>query len=213
MKGNLAFKCCIFSLRSGSADARGVAVGENTNMNKLYYPLWYRLDNKDRYLIWYSVEEVNEDLDGVVLDSNGKIRVFVSLDALAAYAQVENISLEVENIFPKQDELNLHNLDTVVKWLKAKHSKTEGLTSINPNEFLTVWNLFTDVSRSTGGNFDIDRDFTKMIYSKLFWGNNLPAVTPEGKCYIPVWSRNEKKIIREVMSQGLKMFRNSIKRQ
>ena len=47
-------------------------------MKKLHYPLWYRLNNRDRYLIWYNVEEANEDVDGVVLDSNGKLPVFIS---------------------------------------------------------------------------------------------------------------------------------------
>lgn len=177
------------------------------SMKKLHYPLWYRLDNKDRYLIWYNVEETNdEDLDGVVLDSNGKMPVFVSLGALSAYAQVENIQLE-------QGELNLHNLDAVVKWFKVKHSKPEGPTAIDCDGFLAAWNLFSDVSRSISGNFDADRDRTKKIYDKLFWGNNLPANTPEGKCYIPLWSKTERETIREVMSQGLEMFRNSIKRQ
>jgi hypothetical protein len=175
------------------------------NMTTAHYPLWYRLDNKDRYLIWYNLEEANADLDGVVLDSNGKVPVFFSLSALSAYAQAEGIPIE-------QGELNLHNLDAVVKWFKVKRSKPEGPTAINCKEFLSAWNLFTNISRSVGGNFDADRDRTRKIYDKLFWGNNLSAVTPEGKCYIPLWSRDEKRIIHEVMSQGLQMFSNSIKR-
>lgn len=175
-------------------------------MKKFYYPSWYRLDNKDRYLIWYSIQEGNEDLDGVVLDSNGKIPIFVSLDDLFRYAQAENIPLE-------QEEPHLHNLDAVIKWFEVKRSKPEGPTAINCDEFLAAWNLFSDVSRSINGDFDADRDRTRKITTKLFWGNNWPSVTPEGECYIPLWSRNEKTIIREVLLQGLQMFRNSIRLQ
>lgn len=175
-------------------------------MKKSHYPLWYRLDNQNRYLIWYNMEEANEDLDGVVLDASGKIPCFVSLNALSVYAQAEKISIE-------QGEINLHNLDRVVKWFKIKRSKSEGPTAINCDEFLSAWNLFADVSRSINGDFDVDRDRTSKIYNKLFWGNNFPVFTPEGRCYVPLWSKDEKRIIREVMSQGLQMFRSNIKRQ
>ena len=139
-----------------------------------------------------------------MLDAKGNIPVFVSMDALSAYAQIENIILV-------QEEPCLHHLDAIVEWLKVEHPEPEGKAAINCNEFLAAWNLFADVSRSIGGNFDADREFTADIYDKLFWGNNLPAVTPEGQCYIPFWSETEERIIRDVMSQGLQMFRNSIK--
>lgn len=176
-------------------------------MKKLYYPLWYRLDNRDRYLLWCNVEDTDQDLDNVVLDENGKIFVFASLDDLFNYAQ--SISIEIE----KSYELNLHNLDELRRWLKIKRSKTEGPTAINRREFLAAWNLFSDVSRSIDGSFDAEREKTQRIYEKLFWGNNLPSVTPEGRFYVPLWSGKEKRIIKEVLSQGLQMFRNHIKHQ
>jgi hypothetical protein len=175
-------------------------------MKKSHYPLWYRLDRRDRYLIWYQTEGAEKDSDGVVLDSKGKIPVFASLGALSAYAQDQKIDLE-------PGEHNLHNLDIIVKWLKVKRSKREGPTSISCPEFLAAHNLFADVSRSISGNFDEDRDATNLIYGKLFWGNNLPSNTPNGKCYAPIWSKDEKRIIREIMSQGLQMFRSSIHHQ
>ena len=182
-------------------------------MKKLHYPVWYRLDNRDHFLIWYQMEEASEDLDGVVVLSNGTIPVFASLDALASYAEVENIRLEVNALPLAKSDVNLHDLDTVVKWLRVKRSKPEGPTAINCDEFLGAWNLFADVSRSIGGSFDVDRQRTAKIYEKLFWGNNLPSMTPVGRYYIPLWSNDERRIIREVMSQGLNMFRSRIKCQ
>ncbi|BCM90985.1 hypothetical protein IAD21_02848 [Abditibacteriota bacterium] len=172
-------------------------------MKKLYYRLWYRLDHNDRYLIWYNVEEVDEDLDGVVLDLNGKIPTFTSLDALSAYAQAEAIPIV-------EEEPILHNLDAVAEWLKIERRDTADL---NCDELLAAWNLFADVSRSIADNFDAGYDWNKDIYMKLFWGNNLPPITPEGECYIPLWSKDEKQTIHEVISQGLQMFRDNIEYQ
>ena len=155
-------------------------------MENLYYPLWYRLDGRNRFLIWITQLEADEDLDGVLLGDNGKTPVFHSLDFLFAYAQNRGIVL-------KDDEPILHNLDVIKRWLKIKRSKAQGPTSIDCDEFLAAWNLFADVSRSLGSGFDVDRERTRKIYLKIFYGNNLPAITPEGEHYIPLWSNAEKK--------------------
>ncbi len=172
-------------------------------MKTLYYPLWYRLDSVNRYLIWITQMEADEDLDGVWLDLNGKIPVFRSLDALCAYAQDRKIMLQ-------DDEPILHNLDVIKRWLKVKRSKAQGPTSIDCDAFLAAWNFFADVSRSLGGGFDADRERTKKIYLKIFYGNNLPAITPAGEYYVPRWSNREKRIIREIMTYGLKMLRANV---
>jgi hypothetical protein len=44
------------------------------------------------------------------------------------------------------------------------------------------------------------------IYHKLFWGNNLPPVTPEGCHFNPEWSRDELAALAGVLSAGLEMF-------
>ncbi len=173
-------------------------------MEKSYYPLRYRLDNKDRFLIWYSVPETSEDSDGVVMEANGKVPIFVSLDALLAYAKNKRIALEEG----RQAFFDLASIDT---WCKRKCSKLKGPTGINCNDFLTAWNLFADMSRSIDGAVDFYPTKTRKIYEKIFWGCNLPAVTPQGKSYIPLWSKSEKEIIRETMAHGLYLFRSSIK--
>ncbi|RYX81074.1 hypothetical protein EON83_25650 [bacterium] len=176
-------------------------------MTKSYYQLWYRLDNNDRYLIWYDVQEADKELDGIVLDAEGRIPVFTSPEALSDYAQARSLVIEDD------DEPLLHDLDVVAHWLETEEWETETLAEINCEEFLAAWNLFADVSRSIKGSFDGDHDHTGDIYGKLFWGNNLPSLTPEGECYIPDWSEQEQHIIRDVMSQGLQMFRDNTSQQ
>jgi len=74
-----------------------------------------------------------------------------------------------------------------------------------------AWNFFIDV-RAVGAcaAFDrADRKATK-CYDKLFWGLNLPAMTPEGKSYEPVWQTAETKLMKDVLRAGLDNLRSRL---
>lgn len=167
-------------------------------MNRVYYVVRYRLDNKNRCLIWHT-DEAGAEADGVVVDRAGMIPVFRTTQDLLAYAQAKELS-------PVEDNGSaLHNLDVVSRWLKRKRP-----AQLDCVQFLSAWNLFADVSETIGVNFDPDKDKTQKIYSKLFWGNNLPAVTPVGKHYEPLWPGRESRIIRQVLGDGLSLFRSRV---
>lgn len=160
-------------------------------MTHKYFILWYRLDQVDSYLIWYS-----NNLDGVVVDSTGPVPTFLEIYRLCAYAG--NLGLHLE-----EEEPILHDLDAVKYWLENPRK-----TAIKCDCFLVAWNLFGDVALSVQDTtFDQDRQKTSKIYDKLFWGNNLPAVTPLGKHYEPIWNNDEVERLREVLGDGLRMFR------
>lgn len=163
-------------------------------MNLQYYILWYRLNGKDSYLIWYSDEK-----DGVFVDSDGFVPSFSDIDSLLRYAQEHGLSVDAE-------EPNLLNLDILSKWLEEK-----GVDHIECNAFNNAWNLFADMSHSIDGGFDPDQKLTLEIYNKLFWGCNLPSVTPEGEPYRPAWTKRESKIMHEVLSSGRQMIRRSVR--
>lgn len=166
-------------------------------MSRIYYPVRYRLDYKERWLLWYTLGEgEGDEPDSVVVDENGKMLVFRSRQSLMAYAHAEELALAAEN------ESAFFNLDNVVKWLGRKRP-----AELNCVEFLNAWNLLADVSASVGGSFDPDKARTRQIYHKLFWGNNLPAVTPAGKHYTPQWPGRESRVIRKVLREGLFLFR------
>ncbi len=165
-------------------------------MNLKYYILWYRYDDIDSYLIWYSDEK-----DAVFVDSDGFVPSFKGNDSLLKYAAERGISVDIEKPI-------LHNLDLVNKWLEGKDSEL-----IDCNTFNGAWNLFADVSRSINGGFDSKQDLTQKIYNKLFWGCNLPSVTPEGEQYNPAWTQRELKIMAQVLGAGMQMFRECVKSQ
>ena len=130
--------------------------------------------------------------------------VFISRAELVDYAESKDF-VPVDASDPI-----LLNLDVVAKWIKIK--KMKRARQVDCVQFLNAWNLFADLSKSINGNFDSNQDHTQKIYSKLFWGNNLPAITPEGRFYVPLWSRQELEIMHQVLKQGLLMFRQHTKR-
>lgn len=167
-------------------------------MDRVHYVVRYRLDHKDRCLIWHS-DETGAEPDGVVVDRAGMIPVFRTPQDLLAYAQAEGL-LPVED-----NGSGFHNLDAVSRWLKRKRP-----AQLNCVQFLSAWNLFADIFATISADFDPDKDKTQKIYSKLFWGNNLPAITSAGKHYEPLWSGRESRIIRQVIGDGLSLFRSRV---
>lgn len=161
---------------------------------KTYYKFWYRLDRTKLYLIWYDGEG-----DGVVVNEVGQVPAFGKKSSLRTYA--DKIGLKVE-----KGKTLLTNLDVTKRWLKKPRKKT-----VNCKHFLNAWNLFQDIASSAGDTkYDSDRSSSDKIYSKLFYGNNLPAITPPGKSYEPLWTKDEVKIMHEMLAYGLEMFRNRV---
>ena len=163
-------------------------------MSREYYILWYRLGGVDSCLIWYSNEA-----DGVFVDEGGFVPSFKDVGALLEYVGRRGITVDTDGA-PRL------NLDVLERWLKGNEG---GL--IEPDGFNGAWNFFTDVSLSIGGGFDPDRKLTQKVYEKLFWGCNLPVVTPKGRQYHPTWTRREIMIMRDVLGSGLQMFKSSVK--
>jgi hypothetical protein len=169
-------------------------------MNRVHYPIRCLLDHKERWLIWHTIGTGDgAEADGIVVNSSGGALVFRSQKSLIVYAQIKGLSLAEEN------KSAFYNLDVLVKWLKRKRP-----AELDCVEFLNAWNLLADMSVSIGSNFDPDKTKTRKIYSKLFWGNNLPVVTPTGKHYNPLWPGRESRIIQHVLREGLSMFRRHI---
>ena len=70
-------------------------------MNREYYIYWYRLDEKDSYLIFY-----DDEVDGFVVDQNGLIPSFETISDLQNFASKLQIKVDTENP-------NLTTLDVV----------------------------------------------------------------------------------------------------
>lgn len=164
------------------------------NHSREYYPVSIKYLQKELFLLWFS-----DDIDGVVVEKN-KILIFASMQEILAYSKTKNIDIVI-------DAITLYNFDKITLWLsKYKNEK------IICHEILNIWNFFTDISKSLnikfiGNNKD---KITNKIYNKLFWGSNLPSVTPKGKFYIPIWRKSKRKKLAKILTEAMLIFKNYI---
>ena len=81
-----------------------------------------------------------------------------------------------------------------------------------PTAFLNAWNMLEDAcgSRLDVHLHDVNSQGAGKIYDKLFFANNLPAVTPRGASYEPIWSEDEVELLSRIYRFGLAELRASI---
>lgn len=158
-----------------------------------YFPLLYRREGKERFLLWHSGEEI----DSVVLNSAGYILSFSCLAELCRFADAN--ALQVDNAEPE-----LHDLDYIAFWVREKN------TCLDCEQTLNAWNFFCDIANSVDcpqkrlfSEYDAQLN---AVYDKLFWRNNLPALTPPGERFVPVWSAEEINALVLLLSAGLELF-------
>ena len=135
--------------------------------------------------------------DGVFVDADGRVPSFQSDADLLHYTG--RLGFDVVDEKPV-----LHDLDALQAWLSSGH-----VGSFDCNDFLSAWNLFGDVARSVGGDFDSDMLATDSIYQKLFCGtdtaNNVLRPPSEPR-YTPAWTQDELHTLRQTLSAGLTLF-------
>jgi hypothetical protein len=154
-----------------------------------------RLDGRRLFFVWLGGTTAP---DRVAATKSARIRGFVS--ELEARRFAKAASLHVEKKVVRYD------FDRVASWCATATAKDVDCNFVN-----NAWNFFIDV-RAVGAcaAFDrADRKATK-CYDKVFSGLNLPAITPEGKSYEPVWRRAEIKLMKDVLRAGLDNLRSRL---
>lgn len=153
-----------------------------------------RLDGTDRYFLWESGDDAP---DRVVLDDAGFVLTFPGEQAAR-----EAPSVESEAVSPEQTAV--YDLDAIETWAKSTAEVRDC------SELLNAWNLFGDLPR--GENlFGEAAARANLVYDKLFWGCNLPAMTPPGEHYVPIWSASETAALKRLLMLGLAEFRGRIR--
>jgi hypothetical protein len=141
-----------------------------------------------RWCIWFT-----NDQDGVVVRS-GKIPLFVSEPQARAFAAGWRLPLEPEAQAPFQ-------FDRALSWLETGRS---GM--VDCSVFLDLFNLCTDGVTSLGQRASWERAEFNPVYDKLFFGCNLPGITPPGKRYVPFWRRKELRTLRKSLRLAIDQF-------
>lgn len=83
----------------------------------------------------------------------------------------------------------------------------DGLGSSDYELVLNGFNLLEDLTFTFNKNYmlEVFRDkFFLKILDKLFFANNLQSITPSGKEYLPIWNKDELKLMENVRDMILK---------
>lgn len=158
---------------------------------KFACPVWFRLHDVDRGLIWQTDDGTQtsyEDTDTVlVLDR--RVVTARTAEALAELAARHGLAIEDD----EEEPLDLDGLDHLLE-LPA----SEEICS----QLLNAWNLYGDIARSLEATLEDDGEKARRCYDKLFYGNNLPSSTSAGERYRPHLTDAEQHLIRDVLTRG-----------
>jgi hypothetical protein len=156
------------------------------------------LDGDQLFLIW---RDGGDGPDEVLVQDDETIPLF------ATAAKAREAAPLSEPFSDETNEIPL-DLDAVRAWCSSPSAET-----LDCDLVLGAWNLFADVEgirkHPSFRAWDAAAD---RQYDKLFFGGNLPAVTPEGETYEPEWSGEEVERIRGVLAAGFELFLHRVRR-
>jgi hypothetical protein len=156
-----------------------------------------RLNETVVFVVWYSGER-----DGFARNDAGRLRVACTPEALTSATEARD-ALLVSN------ELADYDFDQIRAWCAAPEA-----ARIDCAAFLNVWNFLDDLAGLHDGP---DTPYTRLsrgaaaCYDKLFWGNNLPAITPPGERFEPVWRADELAEVRLVLEAGVGLLESELR--
>lgn len=152
-----------------------------------YFPCLFRIEGVDHYVIWYS-----DDRDGLVRE-NGRVVSWCSLAKLCAYAAHRGLTLQ-------SAEVTAYNWDAIERWCDDPLA-----SGIAVGSFLDAWNMILDTipAGAESGLFMHAYGRSGGLYQKLFRAKNLPAMTPPGAEYHPVWTRGEVESLAQILRLGI----------
>lgn len=158
--------------------------------DKIYYKIKFKYFSEEKWALWYT-----SDKDGVIIE-NGKIYCFDSESSLKIFCKKKNINFE--------DEVTEYRIDEIERWVNAE------IIEVDCQMILEFWNIIEDISESVKITFYKRTNISERIYRKLFYGNNLKSINISGKEYIPEWSDEELKTLKNILEQALLFIKKQL---
>ncbi|WP_410555425.1 hypothetical protein [Arthrobacter globiformis] len=157
---------------------------------RMSYPHWIQFQGQRLGLVWQTDDEAGDEgeTDGV-LAYNGQIVWARTEEEFSELASLHNLTLEAGNEEPQ-------NLDGIEELLQLPASDDTCA------QLLNAWNLLGDIARSVNASLDDRGSEADKCYDKLFYGNNLPSITPPGEHYSPYFDDHEQRVITEILDRG-----------
>jgi hypothetical protein len=146
------------------------------------YPYALKSRNRERTLLWYSGKRG----DFFMLDSSCKLLVAQSPRELKKLLGKRSGDVR----WKEGAKLDFDKFWRALRSLRVNRASSQSTCRL----LLNGWNFVEDLLRT----FDLSRKGrclrTRVLnrcYDKIFFGSNLPSVTPESKRYEPLWRREE----------------------
>lgn len=160
-----------------------------------------RLAEGPRYFLWLSVTD-DAAPDGVAVDADGSVPVFTSESAARSHAASSGLPVA-------PDAPHIYDLVRLAAWCEAPAA-----TPVDCEAVLNAWNLFTDLGPAPAGVASLyshSERAAKHLYDKLFFANNLSAMTPAGESYAPDWDASELVDLSAILRRGLLQFTSRLR--
>lgn len=165
--------------------------------DRLHYLCRVRINETMVFVLWFSGER-----DGFVRDEVGRLLTAATPETLTTVARSRDVSSV--DCDPAD-----YDFDQIRAWCSAPEA-----SRIDCSAFLNAWNFFDDMAGMPDGadtpQVRLSHGATA-CYDKLFWGCNLPAVTPSGERFEPDWRADELTEIRMVLEAGLKHVESELR--
>lgn len=159
-----------------------------------YYPCVAIIDSSSVFFLWFT-----NDVDRIVFE-NDRVQTFSSLDDCLAFAASRTFALGDRDVTP-------FDFDALSGWLQDCE-----VAPVDPVLLLNFWNLIEDFLRSRKPGAGAQRLGNIALYDKLFWANNLPAITPPGERFDPDWSLEQRREIAFTLASPCSQFRAALQR-
>ena len=161
-----------------------------------YIERWVIADG-ERYLLWRDGGARADEY--ALVPGTSKLLIARSAAELAEAARCHGLSVA-------NAEVHVVNLQTVRSTLESLRPGRP-LSERSAAVLLEAWNALDDLSGSLESSFmtgeTSQQGEVKSAYDKLFYGNNLPAVTPEGSRYRPLLSDRERQALRRLLRDAI----------
>jgi hypothetical protein len=163
----------------------------------------------------YPCRIYNGRISGILLWVDGKDQKDYFLRTNEGKIFVEKSKPSVRRKIEDKSDLNIHwdqcsvfEFDKFMSTVKSlKSGSYSKITTCK--RLLDGWNFLMDFAYTIDApeHFIRTNRRQKKIYNKLFFGNNLPSMTPKGKEYNPVWTSPEIKYFKTSINKLVQYLR------
>jgi hypothetical protein len=167
--------------------------------NTLYYVVCWTLGDHQRYVLWRDGGNQPDEYFTLQAPAGPKLLAARSRPALRRAAHTHQLSVA-------DDETQVVSLHVTLAALSALRPGRP-VSARTARLLLDTWNALDDLAISVNDAFmppsAAQDQALKAAYEKLFWGLNLPAVTPTGRAYHPILKDDERHATRALLRPAI----------